>query len=183
MRAPRSAIALALTCCLSVPVLAQTAPPGSLTPDQIAAYNACVENTVQNLDSNSDTLCRTPDMYIDSGGNTNSQRYTLTVTIDPKFLPNYYYVPGSSVVARNDGQCVHDVTPVIDSPSSFRCVLYTKGCGLTKAGGHVHGACSVRIRYGPQAGDIAKAKEYCFGQIFGLTVKKPVSSSINCVIQ
>jgi len=157
-------------------------PTESLTPAEITIFNDCVKKTIEDLNVKSESSCRTPDYY-QAAGATETQTLTVTITIDPKSMPGYQYVPGSQGVARNDGQCTHDVTPVIDSPAAFRCVLRTKGCGFTKEGGHVWGACSVKIRYQPQSGDTVKVKEYCFAQLFGATYPKPSTYSTGCVIQ
>jgi len=177
-----SLAAVLLTPLHSSAQLIQDTATRSLSPDQISQLNACVEQTYNEMVSDSETRCTMPQPAYAAAGNTDSHTLNLRWKVGSAPFASYVFVPGSAAVTHNQGQCVHDVNPAIENPTTFLCQLFTKGCGFLKEGGHVWGACAVSVKYVPQNGDLASIKEYCFAKVTGAAISKPTSYKKGCVL-
>jgi hypothetical protein len=157
--------------------------PINIDEQTMAKVDDCVKSTYEAFKSNSNSLCVGATKYYDSGGNTGSTTARNRYTLDPPDWDGYSYVPGSGGAHQIGGLCVHDLFAVIESPKQFLCLYHTRGCGLTKGGGHVRGYCTVSIEYTPRDGDVAQIKRYCLSKFSGGTLlPMPKSNPVGCTL-
>lgn len=143
----------------------------SLDQGQVERISKCVETTFNEMSKNSQSQCRTATNYFSAGGGDHL-RIKLNYRVP---FPNYQFVAGTQSATQIGGQCEHNLYANWQGPTTFQCEWETSGCGIGREGGHVRGFCSISIQYIPQAGDVAKIKEYCLANEFGGGTKPPVN--------
>jgi hypothetical protein len=151
-----------------------------LDPSQVSRLNACVQQTYNQLQANSETACSgaAHPHYFDAG-NQDDNTYPIDYSLEK--WPNYQYVAGSQSATIINGACTFDMNgTAIASSTHFLCVFHVAGCGFLKGGGNIRGYCSVRIHYIPQAADIIQIKEYCLASVLGQNAFKPGSFPGTC---
>ncbi|MEY9402003.1 hypothetical protein ABIF79_008378 [Bradyrhizobium japonicum] len=147
----------------------------SLDRDQVERLSKCVEVTFNEFSQSSISQCQTRTEYFPAGGGGHVR------VKKPYRVPfeHYEFVAGTQSATQIGGQCEHNLYANWQGTATFQCEWETSGCGVGREGGHVRGYCSISIRYIPQAGDIAKIKEYCLAKEFGGGTK-PIVSPVSC---
>ncbi|MCP3475060.1 hypothetical protein NLM33_32580 [Bradyrhizobium sp. CCGUVB1N3] len=152
----------------------------SIDPSKASQLDTCVKQTYGEFVTRSETTC-VGNRHEYGSGNTSDDSYSIDYQMGPDF-PGYKYIPGSETTSFY-GRCTFDMKGTgVQSDTSFVCIWHTAGCGFTKDGGYINGACSVKMHYLPRDGDVAAIKEYCFGLIAGIPIAKPVSYSKGCIL-
>jgi hypothetical protein len=160
---------------ITFPCLA-SAQTNGLTNGQIAILNQCVDNLYNSIKTQSVSTCTSKDLYLSAGPTSDNCSIT---TLQPP--AHYDILSGSAFAATVSGACTYASGARIAS-NTVACVLYTAGCGLFNGGGNIWARCGSKVQYNPQIVDMIQIKKYCLGQLFGVSLQKPGSNSISCVL-